>query len=63
MEKNRGNIIFCLHNEDNIMEGDEQIVEHATNYYKNLFGTDDKPNFSMDQSYPRRRYLRRGVLS
>jgi len=62
MEK-RGEISFSSYNEYNIMEGDEQIVEHATNYYKNLFGSDDKPNFSMDQSYPRRRYLRRGVLS
>lgn len=32
------------------MEGDEQIVEHAANYYKNLFGSDDKPNFSMNSN-------------
>ena len=33
MEK-RGEISFSSYNEYNIMEGDEQIVEHATNYYK-----------------------------
>lgn len=43
MEK-RGEMSFSSYNEYNIMEGDEQIIEHATNYYKNL--SDDKPNFS-----------------
>lgn len=47
-EKKRKNTIFSLHHEDNIIEDDKLIIEHATQYYKNLFGPSDRPNTHLD---------------
>lgn len=46
--KKRKNTIFCLQNENEQIEGDEKILEHATQYYKDLFGPSDSPNIQMD---------------
>jgi hypothetical protein len=36
--KKRKNTIFSLNHEDQIIEGDEALVDHATKFYKDLFG-------------------------
>lgn len=42
--KKRKNTIFSLVGDDGVIEGDEEIREHATQFYKSLFGSPDKPN-------------------
>lgn len=49
MEKKKKNTIFCLQHENGIMSTDEQILEHASQYYKNLFGPSDKSFFYMKE--------------
>lgn len=44
----KGNTIFSLMHNDQNIEGDSNIVEHATNYYKDLFGPAAPPGFAMD---------------
>ncbi|CAN6252305.1 unnamed protein product [Urochloa humidicola] len=46
--KKRKNTIFSLQHEDSQIEGDENILNHATMYYKSLFGPSDSPKFKMD---------------
>jgi hypothetical protein len=43
MEKKRKNIIFCKQGENGNIEGDDQIFDHATQYYKNLFCPSNNP--------------------
>lgn len=39
--RKRKNIIFSLQDEGQIVEGDQNLIDHATKYYKNLFGPAD----------------------
>lgn len=48
--KKRKNTIFCLQGEGGEIKGDEAIAEHATQYYKNLFGPAQNTNFHLDPS-------------
>lgn len=41
-------IIFYLKNEDEIIEGDDKLLQHATDYYKNLFGPTEVNLFHLD---------------
>jgi hypothetical protein len=47
MEK-RKNIIFNLEKDGERIDKDEDIISHATGYYKELFGPSDSPMFSLD---------------
>jgi hypothetical protein len=31
-------MIFSLKHEDSVIQGDEELLKHATYFYKNLFG-------------------------
>ena len=46
--KKRKNTIFCLQGDNGNIEGDEQIINHATQYYKYLFGPAGRPSVQMD---------------
>jgi hypothetical protein len=46
--KKRKNTIFSLKHENQIIEGDEALVDHATNFYKNLFGPSEPSGFHME---------------
>jgi hypothetical protein len=41
-------LIFHLEHEGNSLESDEEILGHATNYFKKLFGPSDSPMFQMN---------------
>jgi hypothetical protein len=42
--------IFQLQHEDNIIEGDEALREHVTNYYKELFSAPTRNSFTLDET-------------
>ncbi|CAN6249384.1 unnamed protein product [Urochloa humidicola] len=46
--KRRKNMIYSLQHNDSTIEGDEEILKHATNYYRDLFGPSDSPLCAMD---------------
>lgn len=46
--KKRKNTIFCLQRENGNIEGDEQMSDHATQYYKNLFSPSSNSNIHLD---------------
>jgi hypothetical protein len=46
--KKRKNLIFNLEHEGNILEKDKDILTHATNYYRELFGPSKSPVFHLD---------------
>jgi hypothetical protein len=46
--KKRRSIIFNLDRDGECMNKDEEMIKHATEYYKNLFGPSDSPTFSLD---------------
>jgi hypothetical protein len=46
--KKRKNIIFNLEKDGERIDKDEDIISHATGYYKELFGPSDSPMFSLD---------------
>lgn len=46
--KKRKNAIFSLQHGENTIEGEKEILVHATNYYKDLFGPSDSPKMKMD---------------
>jgi len=48
--KKRKNIIFCLQKDEKSIVEDEKILEHATMYYKDLFGPSENPTFKLDSS-------------
>jgi hypothetical protein len=48
--KKRKNTVFSPQDGENEIEGDENLMKHATLYYKNLFGPSDCPNLSLDPS-------------
>ena len=48
--KHRKTRIFQLEDEGNIIEGDAQLKQHITNYYKNLFGPPENSLIMLDES-------------
>jgi hypothetical protein len=38
-----------LEDDDTIIDGDAQLKQHITNYYKNLFGPSDNSNMELDE--------------
>jgi hypothetical protein len=46
--KKRKNIIFNLEKDGERIDKDEDIISHATGYYKELFGPSDSPMSSLD---------------
>jgi hypothetical protein len=43
-----GKTIFTLKPEIEEIEGDKELLDHATNYYKSLFAHSEKNNFEVD---------------
>jgi hypothetical protein len=48
MARKRNSIIFRLQKEDKEIEGDKEILEHATNYHKDLFGHSVRNDFVLN---------------
>ena len=48
--RKRKNTIFCLQQDDRVIEGDDNLLLHATDFYKQLFGPNEKPLFHMAES-------------
>jgi mannosylglycoprotein endo-beta-mannosidase len=48
--KKRKNTIFSLNHNEQIIEGYAALVEHATQFYKDLFGPSAPSGFIMDQN-------------
>lgn len=48
--KKRKHTIFCLQSENGSIEGDELISDHATQYYKNLFGPSINTDMYLDSN-------------
>jgi hypothetical protein len=48
--KRRKTRIFRLEQEEGTLEGEDQLQEYITKYYKELFGKPKRNNFSMDES-------------
>lgn len=48
--RKRKNTIFSLIDDDNTIEGDKALLDHATNYYKKLFGPADESRIPLSQS-------------
>jgi 4-hydroxyphenylpyruvate dioxygenase-like putative hemolysin len=46
--KKRKNMIFQIERGDEILHSEKEILAHASDYYKNLFGHAEKPLFSLD---------------
>jgi len=46
--RRRRNTIILLENGDNIIEGDDNLLSYATEYYKNLFGPAPVNSFPAD---------------
>lgn len=46
--KKRKDTIFSLQQGDQVIEGDEELLKHATNFYKQLFGPAEKPSIQLD---------------
>jgi hypothetical protein len=42
--------IHSLSQDEGMIEGQDNLKDYITNYYKNLFGTPEEENFSMDES-------------
>jgi len=47
--RHRKTRIFQLDDGDTIIDGDAQLKQHITNYYKNLFGPPDNSNMKLDE--------------
>jgi mannosylglycoprotein endo-beta-mannosidase len=48
--RKRKNTIISLEKDGNIIEGDENLLNHATEYYANLFGPEEEHNIHIDSS-------------
>lgn len=48
--RKRKNTIISLENEGNIIEGDENLLKHATEYYSELFGPTKDHNTHLDDT-------------
>lgn len=46
--RKRKQTIFYLEEEDNIITGNENLLQHVTAYYKNLFGSTDADAIAMN---------------
>jgi hypothetical protein len=51
LERREKNIIFNLEKEGEQIDKEEEMIKHATEYYKNLFGPSDSPGFNLDPEY------------
>jgi hypothetical protein len=49
--KKKKNTIFSLKHDDRIIEGDGALVEHATQFYKELFGPSTPSGIHMDPGW------------
>ena len=47
--RHRKTRIFQLEDGDTIIDGDAQLKQHITNYYKNMFGPPDNSNMKLDE--------------
>jgi hypothetical protein len=48
--RKRKNAVISLECDGSIIEGDENLLKHATEYYSNLFGPDVEHNIRMDRN-------------
>ena len=48
--RRRKNTVISLEDGDEIIEGDENLLRHATEYYTNLFGPEEDHRIHIDQS-------------
>jgi mannosylglycoprotein endo-beta-mannosidase len=48
--KKRKNTVISLEHDGNIIEGDENIIKHATEYYSDLFGPGEEHDIHIDNS-------------
>jgi len=48
--RKRKNTIISLEHEGNVIEGDDDMLNHATEYYTNLFGPEKQHNVHIDKS-------------
>ena len=46
--RRRKNLIISMEDEDRIIEGDAELLAHATKYYKTLFGPAEGNSFPLD---------------
>jgi hypothetical protein len=49
-EKRRKTRILRLEQEEGIVEGEEQLNEYITNYYKSLFGKSEASSLSLNEA-------------
>ena len=47
--RNRKKLIHSLHQEEGLIEGQEELKRYITRYYKGLFGAPEEGNFSLDE--------------
>ena len=48
--KRRKTSIYRLQQEEEAIEGEDNLQEYITNYYKNLFGNSERNDFSLDET-------------
>ena len=48
--RHRKKCIHSLHQDEGLIEGQEQLKKYITNYYRGLFGAPEEGNFSLDES-------------
>lgn len=48
--KKRKNTIYALQHENRVIEGDDNLLNHATGYYRDLFGPANKPPIDLNPS-------------
>jgi len=48
--RRRKNTVVSLEKDGEIIQGDENLLNHATDYYTNLFGPEEDHNIHIDQS-------------
>jgi hypothetical protein len=48
--KRRKTRISRLEHEEGVVEAEEQLLKYITSYYKGLFGSSERNNFSMNES-------------
>lgn len=47
-KENEKETIYALQHEDRIIEGDDNLLKHAIDYYKDVFGPANKPSIQLD---------------
>jgi hypothetical protein len=50
LRRKRRNTIISLEHEGNIIEGDDNLLKHASEYYSELFGPREEHDIHMDSS-------------